>query len=111
MATSDKQRELDEIKWNKSVMLGFDACGSFDYCKCCDKSLENPCEMAHNKFYNIHVDNPHEMIVEIVDNKIEEVKGKTPKKATTKKTTTKKATTKSKASTKTTTKKSTTKKK
>ena len=115
MATSDKQRELDEIKWNKSAMLGFDACGSFDYCKCCDKALENPCEMAHNKFYNTNIDNSHEMVVEIAGNIIEEVKEKAPKKAPAKKTTTKKSTTKSKtttkASTKGTTKKTSTKKK
>ena len=28
-----KQKELDLIKWEKSQLLGLDACGTFDYCK------------------------------------------------------------------------------
>lgn len=105
MATSDKQRELDKIKWEKSVMLGFDACGSFDYCKCCDKGLENPCEFAHNRFYNVPAE--HQMLVEMVDEGLKEVTSSTDKK------TAKKSTKKAKKETKTpksSTKKSTAKK-
>lgn len=65
MALSDKQKELDRIKWEKSCRLGVDACGSFDYCRCCDKGIENPCEKAHNKFYNVPVVEEHELVVEI----------------------------------------------
>ncbi len=50
MAITKKQSELDIIKWEKSVELGYDACGSFDYCAKCDKALENPCEKAYAKF-------------------------------------------------------------
>lgn len=50
MAITKKQKELDEIKWKKSEEQGFDACGSFDYCVKCDKSLENPCEKALKAF-------------------------------------------------------------
>ena len=50
MAVTKKQKELDEIKWKKSEEQGFDACGSFDYCVKCDKTLENPCEKALKAF-------------------------------------------------------------
>ena len=46
MAITKKQQELDKIKWEKSVEMGADACGTFDYCVNCDKSLENPCDKA-----------------------------------------------------------------
>ncbi len=50
MAITKKQSELDIIKWNKSVELGYDACGSFDYCAKCDKAVENPCDKAYAQF-------------------------------------------------------------
>ncbi len=50
MAITKKQQELDLAKWLKSEEMGADACGSFDYCVKCDKSLENPCEKAFNAF-------------------------------------------------------------
>lgn len=49
MALSKKQHELDVAKWEKSEQLGKDACGTFDYCGECDKSLENPCDKAFTK--------------------------------------------------------------
>ena len=52
MAISDKQKELDLIKWEKSQLLGKDACGSFNYCVHCDKNNENPCEVALNNMNN-----------------------------------------------------------
>lgn len=108
MKIEKKQEELDKIKWNKSVALGFDACGSFDYCSKCNKLNNNPCASAYSEFFNEQFD------VEAT-NVIEEPKEKkaTPKKTTTKTTTTKKATKKTettKKTTKTTTKKATTKK-
>ena len=45
-----KQKELDVIKWEKSVEMGADACGTFEYCVKCDKSLENPCDKAYKAF-------------------------------------------------------------
>lgn len=45
-----KQKELDVIKWEKSVAMGADACGTFDYCEKCDKSVENPCDKAFKAF-------------------------------------------------------------
>ncbi len=50
MAITKKQQEIDVLKWEKSNMLGRDACGTFDFCVKCDKSLENPCDKAFKKF-------------------------------------------------------------
>ena len=50
MAITKKQQELDVIKWKKSEEIGADACGSFDYCAKCDKTLENPCDKAYQTF-------------------------------------------------------------
>ena len=47
MKIEKKQEELDTIKWYKSVALGFDACGSFDYCSKCNKDMKNPCASAY----------------------------------------------------------------
>ena len=52
MAVSEKQKELDLIKWGKSQYLGIDACGSFNYCVHCNKNIENPCENALNRLNN-----------------------------------------------------------
>ncbi|MBE5758310.1 MAG: hypothetical protein E7345_05270 [Clostridiales bacterium] len=92
MAISNKQKELDLIKWEKSQLLGCDACGSFNYCAHCNKEIENPCETALNVFNG--------------DVKVEE---KPAKKTTCKKTTTEKKTTTKKTTAKAskTTKKST----
>ena len=49
MKLTKKQMELDVLKWKKSEELGADACGSFDYCAFCDKTLENPCDKAFKK--------------------------------------------------------------
>lgn len=73
MEISKKQKELDDIKWQKSVEMGADACGTFDYCAHCDKNLNNPCEQAFDK-----LNTPAKKAV--------------AKKATTKKTTTAKKT-------------------
>ncbi len=50
MAITKRQKELDLLKWNKSVEIGADACGSFDYCVKCDKTKENPCDKAYTAF-------------------------------------------------------------
>ena len=117
MAISDKQRELDELKWQKSERLGFDACGSFNYCHFCDKYKENPCEKAYNKMEGIEDVSPV-VVAETQPAYIDETpavekkpakKTTTKKKSTTKKKTTKKKTTKKSTAKKSTTKKSTTK--
>jgi hypothetical protein len=50
---NNKQRELDDIKWKASEAAGRDLCGEFDFCVKCDKSLENACEKAYNKFHRL----------------------------------------------------------
>lgn len=50
MKLTKKQMELDAVKWKKSEELGYDACGTFDYCEKCDKSLDNPCDKALKSF-------------------------------------------------------------
>ncbi len=98
------QEELDRIKWEKSVNLGFDACGSFDFCSKCDKYQPEPCIKAFNKYNGVEektlvVDAEHTKVVAAVEPKAPSKK--TTKKTTTKKTTAKKST-KKKSTTKTT---------
>ena len=50
MKLTKKQMELDKIKWEISESMGIDACGSFEFCPLCDKSLDNPCDKAYKKF-------------------------------------------------------------
>lgn len=50
MKLTKKQMELDKIKWEISESMGIDACGSFEFCPLCDKSLDNPCDRAYKKF-------------------------------------------------------------
>ena len=50
MPISKKQEELDEIKWYIGQEIGCDPCGSFEYCKYCNKQEENPCEKALNRY-------------------------------------------------------------
>ena len=80
MAISVKQKELDLIKWEKSQLLGTDACGSFNYCTFCNKNIENPCENALNC-----LNNPEATVV--VEKPAKKTACKTTEKTTTKKTT------------------------
>lgn len=50
MAISKKQDKLDEIKWYIGNEIGADPCGTFAYCKFCNKKEENPCEKALNLY-------------------------------------------------------------
>ena len=47
---SKKQEKLDEIKWYIGNELGFDPCGTFEYCCKCNKQEENPCEKALKRY-------------------------------------------------------------
>ena len=116
MELFEQQRDLDKIKWDKSVALGIDACGTFDYCRSCDKALDNPCARALNRMNGVETlevaeykeQLPAEVeekpLVEVTPKQVVEVKKTTKKTATTKKAPAKKT------STKTTTKKAATKK-
>ena len=50
MRLTKKQMEIDKMKWEKSEELGRDACGTFDFCEKCDKTLNNPCDKAYKAF-------------------------------------------------------------
>jgi len=117
----NQQKELDKAKWEKSVNLGIDACGTFHYCGCCEKHLDNPCARALFKMTGVEVEEKREIVerVEQMPVEVEEkpvvvveekplVEVKPVAKKTTVKTATKKTATKSTAK-KTTAKKSTTK--
>lgn len=44
-----KQKEIDIKKWLESEEINKDLCGSYPFCKYCDKSLEDPCSHAYKK--------------------------------------------------------------
>ncbi len=43
---NSNQKKIDYEKWLESEKKHKDMCGSYDFCKYCDKSLENPCARA-----------------------------------------------------------------
>ena len=43
---NSSQKKIDYEKWLESKKKHKDMCGSYDFCKYCDKSLENPCARA-----------------------------------------------------------------
>lgn len=44
------QKELDIKKYVESAIVGMDLCGSYEYCKHCNKKNKYPCAAAFNKF-------------------------------------------------------------
>ncbi len=46
METIQQQRKIDYDKWLESEKKHKDMCGSYDFCKYCNKKLENPCAKA-----------------------------------------------------------------
>ena len=133
MDYQEKQNELDAAKWEKSQRLGIDACGTFNFCSKCNKSLDHPCARAWEIYEGLvpttriekpvrlmtdtKVDTPNtqeETTIKVETNepKQERPKAKSTKSVASQKTkSTKKATAKTPAKTTAkTTKKSTTKK-
>lgn len=43
---NSNQKKIDYAKWFESEKKHKDMCGSYDFCKFCDKTLENPCARA-----------------------------------------------------------------
>ena len=43
------QKEFDVEKWIESEKVNMDLCGTYPFCKYCDKSLSDPCSHAINK--------------------------------------------------------------
>ncbi len=46
MEILQQQRKIDYDKWLESEKKQKDMCGSYDFCKYCDKKLKNPCARA-----------------------------------------------------------------
>ena len=124
MELNELQKDLDRVKWDKSVALGIDACGTFDYCRCCEKHLDNPCARALNRMNGtdipqdiverqeqLPVEIEEKPLVEVEEKPLVEVKAPAKKAATTKKAAAKKTTAKKAPAKKTTTKKTTATKK
>lgn len=44
-----EQEKFDKMKWYDSIVVGDDRCGSYDFCKNCDKTEEFPCAHAMQK--------------------------------------------------------------
>lgn len=105
MTFEEKQKELDISKWNKSQSLRLDACGTFNYCTCCDMGLKFPCAHAYSKYFNEKFEG------EVVETKEEvKVEVKPAKKTCAKKSTSSTTTKKAESTKKTTSKKTTAKK-
>lgn len=49
MQLKDLQKQLDDMKYRDSKMLGKDLCGTYNYCKHCNKKNKYPCAAAFNK--------------------------------------------------------------
>ena len=51
---NSSQKKIDYEKWLESEKKHKDMCGSYDFCKYCDKSLENPmCYVLLTQFLRI----------------------------------------------------------
>ena len=94
MDYSKKQQQLDVKKWVDSEIKGYDTCGEYKYCSCCNKDAAYPCAYAYDKYSTIA--------------KLAKESSTTTKSTTTKKSTSAKSTSTAK---KTTTSKKTTSKK
>ena len=46
------QKQIEYYKWMESEKNKKDTCGTYDFCKYCEKSLKNPCASAVNKLKN-----------------------------------------------------------
>ena len=44
-----EQEKFDKIKWYDSITVGYDCCGSYAFCKNCNKAEEYPCARAMQK--------------------------------------------------------------
>ena len=53
MDYSKKQQQLDVKKWIDSEVKGYDTCGEYKYCSCCNKDAAYPCAYAYDKYSTI----------------------------------------------------------
>ncbi len=50
MELKKKQDAFDVVKWFDSIKMGADACGSYAFCKRCDKRQDYPCARAQERY-------------------------------------------------------------
>ena len=50
MTLKETQDVLDKIKWFDSIQMGEDQCGSYSFCKACNKWEEHPCAKAKRRY-------------------------------------------------------------
>ena len=65
MALTEKQHEIDVVKWEKSVAMGADACGTFEFCALCDKALDNPCDRALREYVAVKAAEKAELVIQV----------------------------------------------
>lgn len=41
-----EQDKFDKVKWYDSITVGYDCCGTYDFCEKCKKEEEYPCARA-----------------------------------------------------------------
>lgn len=49
MTLFELQKNIDFKKYIESEMWGKDLCGTYDFCKCCNKKNKFPCASAYKK--------------------------------------------------------------
>lgn len=50
MKLKEQQNLFDDIKWFDSIEAGRDRCGTYMFCRCCDKSERYPCARAAHRY-------------------------------------------------------------
>ncbi|MBE5753475.1 MAG: hypothetical protein E7343_05390 [Clostridiales bacterium] len=49
------QKDFDERKWKDSIVLGYDACGTYEFCNKCNRTESEPCARAAYRHKNRRV--------------------------------------------------------
>ncbi len=55
MYLKNRQKEIDEFKWNQSFMAGEDKCGTYVFCGKCCKEDKYPCARAEYRYKKGHI--------------------------------------------------------
>ena len=49
------QKGFDEKKWNDSKLVGYDTCGSYEFCAKCNRTEPEPCAHAAYRHENSRI--------------------------------------------------------
>ena len=55
MGLKSQQALFDVVKWYDSMKAGYDKCGSYSFCKGCDKTDSYPCARAAHRYQHGYV--------------------------------------------------------